>query len=234
MFFVTDMGQIRNAVAYSIVMFAYIDYIDNRIKRAWVLFIIACFFHNSAFILIPAFILLKYIKNFSFKWVLIILIALLPLVIFDMRDSFNYIIPYMPPDLGLKFSAYIYSTSWGKQLGINMSFILRIIVLLLLFVFRKKGVEKIPYYNTLLNIYTLGVFIFMSFNSIQEFAIRFGNYFKFLELIILPTFVYLTKDRLLKLFIYIAVVMYAIWSLYKLLADPGESLYFIPYKSILF
>ncbi|HML63300.1 MAG TPA: EpsG family protein [Dysgonomonas sp.] len=234
LFLVSDMGQIRNAIAYSIVMFAYIAYIDNNKKKAWILFFIACFFHNSAFILIPAFLLLKYIKQLSFKWVLIILVALLPLVIFDIRDNFSYIVPYMPTDLGLKFSAYIYSTTWGQQLGINMSFMLRIAILLSLFAYRREGEKKISYYNTILSIYVMGVFIFMLFNSIQEFAIRFGNYFKFLDLIILPIFVYLTKNKILKVIVYIAVVLYAVWSLYKLLSDPGESSYFIPYKTILF
>jgi len=234
MFLVTDMGQIRNAVAYAIVMLAYVDYINERKNKFWIKIFIACFCHNSAIILIPALLFLKYFNNFSFKWVLAVFIILLPLNVIDIRIYFQYIIPYLPTDLGIKFNAYLYSTAFGQQLGFNMSFILRSSILFLLFSYRKRGIEKIPYYNWLLDMYVIGVFIFMAFNSVQEFAIRFGNYFKFLELIILPIFVYLTKDKLLKIIIYIIVVMYAIWSLYKLLADPGEGLYYIPYKSLIF
>lgn len=233
LYLVTDMGQIRNAIALAIAMLAYINYIDGKKKQCWIKIILACLCHNSAFILVPAFILLKFIDKFSLKWVVIIYIILFPLIFLDIRVYFDYIVPFMPEFLGAKFGSYIYSVSWGQQLGFNMSFFLRTAILVLLFIYRKTGEEKIPYYNFILNMYVIGVFIFMGFNSVQEFAIRFGNYFKIMELIILPIFVYLTKDKIAKFFVYIVVCLYGVWSLYKLLSDPVLGLEYIPYKSII-
>lgn len=232
MFLVSDMGQIRNAVAYSIIMFAYIEYIQGRKRNFWIMVVSACIFHNSAYILIPVFIVLSFIHRFSIKWAIVIFCLLLPFMIIDFRSYFSLVLVYMPSALADKFNSYIVDTDYfGKQIGLNLSFLLRVFLVVCLFVYRNVGEKKYQYYNFILNCYLTGLYIFMLFNSVQEFAIRFSNYLRMWDFIIFPLLVYLSRNSLQKKTMYLFTTFYAIWSFYKIFSDPKQCIEFLPYKS---
>jgi EpsG family len=233
-FIMSDMGQIRNSIALAIVMWGYSDLFKNNERRFIMKVIVACVFHNSAFIILPIYWIIKNISKIS-PWIIYTSIAfLLPLLFLDIRDVFMRFNDYLPDVFAYKVVAYTESDVYGQRVGFGMTFLLRVGVLFGLFFFRKKGEARYSYYPLLVNLYLAGVIVFILFNSVEQFAVRFTNYFKMLEYIILPMFIVLSKHKGVKFILYLFVCAYAGWSLYKLLTEPELAVQLLPYKSILF
>lgn len=74
----------------------------------------------------------------------------------------------------------------------------------LIHAFGCKSNAKVDFYtwNFLFNMYFCGVLIYMMFNSNSEFATRGSGYFKILELVILPLFIYVSRGLRNKLLIW--------------------------------
>lgn len=231
-FMISDMGQIRNGIALAFVMWAYVDLFQNKEKLFFSKALIACLFHNSAIIVIPIYLIIKYFKKPSTLLLSVLFIILISFMFIDIRDYLIRYIQYFPSTFQDKIIFYTHSDLYGEKLGFNISLISRIIILVILYLFRDTGEEKFPFYTMLLKFYFAGVVIYILFNSIAEFAIRFSNYFKMLEYLILPMFIIMTKNKVIKIFIYIFIFLYVGWSLYKLLIDPELSSAFLPYKCI--
>lgn len=233
-FIMSDMGQIRNSISLTIIFWAYSDLFENKERKFIIKVLIAGIFHNSALIVLPIYLIVKNINKIS-PWVLYTLIVcILPLLFIDSRDIFMQFNSFLPEAFSYKVVAYTESEEYGQRVGLSMTFLLRVIVLIGLFGFRIRGTEKYTYYPLILNLYLAGVIVFILFNSVEQFAVRFTNYFKMLEYFILPMFITLTKNKEGKFLIYLLVCAYAFWSLYKLMTIPEMAEQLLPYKSILF
>ncbi len=231
-FLMSDMGQIRNSIALALVLWGYSDLFSNHERKFVVKVFIACIFHNSAIVILPIYWIIKSINKIS-PWIIYSSIVLIiPLLFVDIRDLFM-LLTFLPQVLIYKIVFYTESEVYGQSVGLGLSFILRILVLIGLFVFKKRGQERYSYYDLLLNLYLAGVIIYILFSSVEQFAVRFTNYFKMLEYIILPMFIILSKKKVLKFGIFFFVSAYAGWSLYKLLTEPELAEQLLPYKSIL-
>jgi hypothetical protein len=132
-----------------------------------------------------------------------------------------------------KISFYVYSEEFGNGLGLNISFLLRLLTFVFMLMFIDSGRNTFKGYDKLVRLYYFGLVLYLFFNSIAEFAIRSSAYFKTLDAIILPFFVSLGKTRKEKNVIAFLIVLYCFYSLYKIVYSGPNSFVFHPYKTIL-
>lgn len=231
-FLINDMGQIRHGLSIAVALYAMHDLINNNNKGFLVKSLLATLFHTSAIVLIPAYFLVKI--NLRPYLMLAVIVILLPFLFIDIRGFLFSIIDYMPFfQLQAKVTFYVYSDEFGKSLGFNLSFILRLVILFFLIYLSDTGKKLITGYNKLIILYFYGIVLYMVFNSIAEFATRASTFFKNLEPIILPFFVYNTKSILLKNVVTAFIIAYAFWSVYKIVYTDEFSVFFEPYNSFL-
>jgi hypothetical protein len=231
-FMINEMGQIRHGLAIGIVLVAFSYLFQNRVALFFLFCTIAIFFHISAFMVLPVYLLVN--RNFKASWLLLSLVALSVLLFFDARPIFLSLLDLVPiASIHGKATLYLYSEEFGKPLGFNISYILRVVIFWVLIYFRDTGNARFSFYDKLIWLYCYGIVLYIIFNSVAEFAIRTTTYFKTLDCLILPYIIGFGKTRVEKNLIWGLVVLYAFYSMYKLLYDPVTRPSFIPYRSIL-
>jgi hypothetical protein len=231
-FLINDMGQIRHGLSIAIALYAMFDLLHENNRGFFVKSVMATLFHTSAIVLFPAYFLVKYTLKPIHMFGIIAL--LMPFLFIDIRGFLYRLIDYLPLfQLQAKITFYVYSDEFGKSLGLNLSFLLRIAVLFFLLFFEDVGENYIKGYKKLILLYFYGIILYMLFNSIAEFATRASTFFKNLEPIILPFFVYQIKNRYAKNGVALLVVLYAFWSVYKIILTEEFGSYFQPYKSFI-
>ncbi|MHB8206513.1 EpsG family protein [Mucilaginibacter sp.] len=232
-FLLSDMGQIRHGLAMSIVLLSFYDIFNKNKKGFFIKVFIAYLFHSSAIIVLPAYFIAN-IKKVTIWHIVIPLLFLIPFLFIDIKSELVQLAIYLPSQIQSKVAYYTTSEEFGEQLGFNMTMVLRIMIIGGMLYYYKEGEQKIKYYRQIFLLYIYGTILFMLFNSIAEMAIRFSNYFKILEFIILPMLVTLGKSLTEKHVIITFIVLYAAWSIYKMIFDPITSIQYLPYKNVLF
>lgn len=231
---INDMGQIRYGLAMSLMLLFFHEIVRSHIKKAFFFFFLAVLFHYSALIALPALLLRRHV--FTRKQVLFLFCVFFSFYIFSINDLLQWSMAYIPvPHIQSKIQFYTaYTDTYGKSLGLNISFLLRSIILFMLF--GCKSNAKVDFYtwNFLFNMYFCGVLIYMMFNSNSEFATRGSGYFKILELVILPLFIYVSRGLRNKLLIWFFIMMYCLYSLSKILFDTEFGGPYLPYSNVLF
>jgi len=232
-FTINEMGQIRQGLALAIVLWAFSDLFQNKDRGFFFKVFIAFLFHASALIVFPAYLLVK--KKLSPIWIMLAVFPLMLFVVIDLKVFLGLIIDYLPlTHLQAKLGFYILSEEYGQRLGLNLSLVLRMVFLFLLYLYHDTGKKRYAYYDVLYKLYFFGLMLYMLFNSIADLAIRSSLYFKFLECLILPILVKLGRGRTERNVLMIVLILYSFWSLYKIVFDPAFSSSYLPYQSILF
>ena len=230
-FLTSDMGQIRHGLALAFILIAFGNLFYDRFRKFWIFLALGCFFHLSAIIVIPAYYLCK--KKVSNIALLFFLVLAFPFVFLDLKTLLYTYSSFLPSQLDSKVVFYTNSDDFGKNLGINVSLMIRLSIFGLLMFF-EKAASDIPYYRTILILYFYGILVYLIFNSISGFAIRGSLYFKMLELIIFPILVSFGRRWYDKIFIASFFILYTFWSIINFFSDPAVSNQYIPYNSILF
>jgi len=230
-YLIKDMGQIRHGLAMAIILVSF-TYLFKKKLKGFLFFVgLAFMFHASAIIVLPAYWFAKLkIKPVTYALVSFIL---LPLLFFDLRPVFLSLIGYTYlPQIQSKATLYLYSDQFGSPLGFNISIVFRLVILGLLVLFAKAGNKRYNYYDDLAKLYFYGIILYIVFNSVSDFAIRTSDYFKLLDCIILPFFVYLGNRRIERSFIFSILLLYSLWSVYKLFTAPDFIESYLPYKTV--
>jgi hypothetical protein len=231
-FTVNEMGQVRHGLAIGIVLLAFGDLFNKNYKGFFIKTFVAFLFHASAIIVFPVYFLVK--RNSSPSKILCSLLLFLPFVFINLKSVLALIIDYLPlTQVQAKLSYYVLTEDIGQALGFNMSLILRLIFLALLYKYYKLGVSRYYYYDTLYKLYYFGIVLYMVFNAISDLAIRSSLYFKTLECLIMPIVVSLGVGRIEKNLIWCFMILYSLWSLYKIIYDPSSTDSYLPYKTYL-
>lgn len=232
-FTINEMGQIRQGLALAIVLWAFSDLFQSKDRGFFIKTFIAFLFHASALIVFPVYLLVK--KKMSPVWLILAVFPLLLFVFIDLKSLIGLIIDYLPlTQVQAKLGFYILSEEYGQRLGLNLSLVLRILFLFLLYRYHEVGRQRYAYYDVLYKLYFFGLMLYMVFNSIADLAIRSSLYFKFLECLILPILVNLGRGRAERNVLLVIMILYSFWSLYKIVFDPAFSSSYLPYQSILF
>lgn len=219
LFHIKEMGQIRHGIAIGFALLSFGKAAEKQMGKATLWALMACLFHYSAICLFPALLLVnRYADN---KKIILILLLLFPMVLIDVKSIFLVIVNMLPFE-GVRSKGFFYlnSAMFGKGTGLNSTIILRFIVLGVMLWFRKELNEKMPNFNSFLNLYVIGIAYYLAFSSVEEFAARTSVYFRSLEIIILPLFISLGRTLGDKLAVFFIIAANGIYTLYKMLDYP--------------
>lgn len=216
-FLMQQFMQIRQGIAVPLVIYASFLYLENKKITSIVFFVLAFLFHQTtaAYILIFLVFLFFYKKlfekgeilSFKFYMILILLLGIL----------FARII-FMPLALSVFDRLQAYSTSTGYSesvslLGLaNIKFYLEFIFLLF-FIHKKDLSDKFLVF--MIFIFTIGLAIRVAFFDFAILSGRLSNVFLFVEIFLMPYFIYQRFSRVVLLTIlvlYFFVIGFISWN----------------------
>lgn len=217
------MGQIRQALACGIVMWAIVYAVNNKKIYSIILIIIAAFFHVSALIaLIVPFISHKQQPYIFYIIAIVVAFAISYSVIAPITDMFVTV-----DSTGISDKIMVYSMSTTSARGFTSTILIRIILLLIALVLNRN---ENPDMSFICNTYFYGILIYGAFNFLPEISGRGGLYFVVLDLVIIPYILYrIQKNQLLYLMGYIIIVSLSAYRLLGFFADPLNYNSFVPY-----
>lgn len=217
------MGQFRQGIAISIVLFALVH---NNYKIKCLLIILSFFIHNSAILALLAFFVPKsYIKGKYY--ILLLLFALITNI--AMTDVFSTYIHTMPTFIAQKLEFYS-NTEKGMRYGINMAMLLRLIVLYIFYKY-KEEISKTEFGTLFFNYYFLALLLYLGLGFLPQLSGRGSIYFYIFEVILIPIVIYNTPKQRIKTCIFLFFILIGTYrqiSFFK--STNGE---FIPYKTII-
>jgi hypothetical protein len=139
-------------------------------------------------------------------------------------------VPYVQDKIGFYTSAM---ASFGTPMGFNLSVVLRLTVLGLVWRYRGALEAEVPAVRGFLNLYFYGVVLYMVLNSNAEFASRGTAYFRILEVVLLPALVRLGRGWTDRWIMWGGAAAASLYFLSKVLA-PGFGEPYWNYHNLLF
>lgn len=233
-FLLNDMGQIRYGLAVSFVLLYFHQLICCNNKKALLFLLLAILFHYSAIIVLPSYFFVNHV--FTGRFVVALISCFSIFYIVNINVVLVWLGAFLPiPHIQGKILYYTtYTDTYGKSLGVNFSLILRCVVLYVLYQYKTYKKLNVSMWNILFNMYLYGILIYILFNSNAEFATRGSGYFKILDIIILPLFIYVSNGICNKLILWSFIVAYCVYSLGKIVFDVEFGGAYLPYSNLLF
>ena len=205
-YFITDNGQMRQALGMVMCLVAY-QFIKNRKIWYYLLCLYIAFgFHKSTILFLPAFWFVRIPLNSTKIFYLIILSVLLsPLHIYNYFSGFLESIS--PQDVSSGFNGYINVEDKAS------SFMDGLIVVysILLVMFDKQACQKIYYYEYMRNILVVGVCCYFIFRDNPIFATRLVGVYTTFAYIVIPNIaaaLAVTKKKMLHMFFVCFMIFY--------------------------
>lgn len=210
-FILQDMTQIRTGVATGMLLLSIKPLYERRWKPFLLFSGIAIFFHYSAFLLLPLWILNT--KNFN-KYLYGSLIVLAYCFYFTgltVTELLSYIpIEYIQEKLILNYKAITIQAGSTTINPFTINQTLRLIITVLLF----WKLERITNYNKyiplLLKIYVIGISSFLLFVDIPAFTLRISEFFQIVEIILIPSLIYTFKNKRIGIWLPISISIFFI------------------------
>ncbi len=205
-YFVTDNGQMRQALGMVMCLVAY-QFIKSRKLWYYLLCLYIAFaFHKSTILFLPAFWFVKIPLNSTKIFYLIIFSVLLsPLHIYNYFGGFLDSIS--PQDVSSGFNGYINVEDKASSFMDG----LMVVYSILLVMFDKQACQKIYYYEYMRNILVVGVCCYFVFRDNPVFATRLVGVFTTFAYIVIPNIaasLSITNKRLVHLFFVCFMIFY--------------------------
>lgn len=226
-FLVLGLGQLRQGLAIAIVVYSFIFYFKKKYSLFLLFNLIAFSFHGASII----FLLFPIVDRFiNFKKNTIILVTSFTLILGQTNIIKNIITNFMQK---LNYDAFyinrikIYLNSiYGESIETYLGLFERLLILILIIYF----INKLDNKEILLSkLYFLGANIYFLLFQIGIFAGRFGVFFKFVDIVLIPSLIIKFKvDKNLKrilIFIYILIITIRLFS--QFITYPQV---YLPYK----
>lgn len=217
-----DMGQMRQAVAIGMVLFAFIN--RGNLKRFIFFIFMATMFHTSAILALIAYKIPDQFLSRN-KYIILLLIA----AVFNGLSYYIIMIisTLLPAFLGAKINLYANS---GVILGFDFATISRMIIFILLFIYRDR-ISQLKNGAFFSNILFLFIFLYMALGSFPQIAGRGTMYFRIIEWITIPFLISCVSKRNKIIYgtAFLLIFAYMTFKFFKL-----EYSDYIPYNSWLF
>lgn len=231
-----DIFSVRQSLAIAIVIFSVIYIYRKEPLKFLLIVFIASFFHRTAIIFLPAYWI--YYRDFSIKWLLIVLLG--ALVIGSSGIIEYFIAHFVGIDVTLLEKMIMYTeeqdNNFGREtvgiMGMVYPALKKIIYSILFLIFMNKLSKKIDYYKGFFNLFFVSNIIYCLFIfSVPEIAVRATIYYNFFEIFLLGSVISISKNIKIRIIIWVLIVMYSyIYYWYGL--NRFYELY-VPYNSIL-
>lgn len=214
-FLLDDMGAIRRGFACAFVIASFFSSFEKKYFISIILLFIAVNIHLSALFCIPFIFINNYKSTFKSFFIFLVLSFLLgylfdnfyhKLISYDNELLvYQKFIAYFEP--GFEFESNVY------EIGLFLRIILILFLLKSKFLFNEN-----LYFDKMLNLYIIGIYILIIFSKFTIFS-SIVIYFKFFEIFLIPLL--LSKvARINRIYLASFFLIYTIFSLYRLTNSP--------------
>lgn len=220
------MGQLRQALAISILIYAW-RYLND--KKFLIYVILASLFHFSAMICF----MIYFIPNKLYQWKFYVGLLFIALIFF-IPTQYLFInvltvsIESMGYFIGGKLGIYLNE----DHTQISLPFLIIKLFLFLLLLWKRSDLEKnYALFPKLFNIYIVSIFLYLFLSFSGSIGGRLSLYYSITEVILIPYLFKSLKTNHIKFVVYpVFIILYA-YQFYSLLID--YSFVFLPYKSFI-
>lgn len=190
-FLYRDMIQIRAAVAYNIVLWAFVLISDkNSIIRSMSLFLTAAGFHISSCFAYIVFFLKRDVLTLK-KYVIFLIITLPFVISIDISFLFTLAMPYLPEYFSAPLNTYVLDDGgFTYSMGILNPTTIKTIIFCLIILYNKERLTNFFGNAFFINIYALSSFILIVFNDFAVFSSRMASMFSSVEIFLVPAIVF--------------------------------------------
>lgn len=232
-YFFEDCGQMRQGVGIAICVYSYRYIKERNLKMFLLMMYLGLGFHKTTIVFIPAYWLVRIPMNGERIFLAIVVSMILsPFKIYGIFGGLLNVIA--PDELSAGFNTYNTDTTYGGALGFGLNDISKILFIILLIAFDKKGREKVLYYEYMRNLAVTGLCLYYILRGNSIFAVRLtGVYLFFLTVFTLPSILYAMKSQLKPIFlgIYTAYITLLFFNFARLQGDTRFNV--LLYKNIL-
>jgi hypothetical protein len=221
-FLVLELNQIRAGLAISILLCGFPYIVDRKLIKFLVIVFVATLVHYSAIIYLP-FYFLNTKKVTPFYFVIIPLSYILNALGFGLIEILSRIPLSVIQD---KIEAYNLLFSLGSFTKINVynPIVLLRVGFIYIFLFNWKFLaEKNAYFVILLKAYVIAIVCMLLFARLPVFGLRLSDLFGMVEIVLLPFFFYLFKEK------YLVLLFLLIFGLLIMSIDLYYNSYLGPY-----
>jgi len=190
-----EMIQMRAAVAQGIMLWSFIFIYEKRlVLYAWTV-LLAVFFHYSALLILPLYLL----KPYSINKKLHIIMLFISFVIGLTKIGFTYLVQFVPIEFvqGL-FQAYQYQTFVEEEFFSPFS--MTIIVLTITQIILLLKADKIRMHNRyiylLLKVQSASIISFFLFNDMPIVGGRISEFYRIAFIVSVPFVIYICNNRI--------------------------------------
>ena len=212
-FIIRDMGVIRAGLAYAILMFSLVFYVDRKVIKFSIAVLIASLFHQSSvvfFILIPF-----YFSEFLTERLKLILAFS---ILFYFSGIAQFVTEYFSSSsgyVGVKFQDYSKESDLNYALGFfDINNIKNVVLSMIGLYVHRKTTPKGIVFNAVLLVFVLGTcvrIIFLDFSSISG---RLSSIFMSIEPVYISILVGMLSRRRNRYLGYVLVFIYCVAMLY--------------------
>lgn len=236
-FITQDMGQIRQGVAIGFTLTALDFYFRKKYTYFYLLIAFTTLIHYTAIV----FLLIPLISKINLKTTTRVVTWFVAFGIGLSLKSFAGLILQLEglisdPYLATKLS-YVTDDNFNQQasFGLGMLFRLLLMVFFANTLSKQKNILSKNDYNRnliFLNIYYFGGFVYFILSFIEIYAGRISIYFTVVEIVLLPIYLKMSRDFLIKALILIFYLIFASTLLYSAVFLSKDN-YLEPFKTIL-
>lgn len=225
--FPTIMGQMRQGVAMCLMLYAYYNWRDNKIKFL-IIWLFCCFLHSSA----PIALLLLLIPKRLFplkNYILLIGFALIVCsVLRPIFAPFLHGLSMLQDTVAMDRLEFYNATETeqGITIGLNSAMVIRIFTFLLAFKILKNEWYKDA---SIINIYFLSIFIYLILGFIPQLGGRGSQYFAVFDCILIPCTLKHCKTYHRQVFALVFILI-SILRFNQFFSDDFTSRYYVPYQ----
>lgn len=208
-FFFEDNGQFRQGIAISFCLFSCRYIVKKELFMYLLIILCAYFFHKTAIIFFPAYWIAQ--AKIPIKtWIIFIIISIIcwPLKLYIYLDEF--LNSFDDTSFGQGYNTYQHI----GDLGFGPSEIVRFVFLIIMLVFDKVTLKKVPNYMKIRNVCFVYFCLFYFFHGNQIFAVRLPNAYSAYTILAYPMILYAIREKWLYWYIifYLYLLSWRFWS----------------------
>ena len=223
-FFNRDMGQIRSALACTILLYS-IKYLkEKKLGKFLFIIIIASLFHSAAIIFVICYPVYSYFynKELTIKNVLLP-VSLSILLSFIINPLLMYIVRFFP-----SYANYVISDYYTRGGGLkNPIILMQVLILISFIVFSSDRLKNNKYIKTAFIVYLVGTIILVSFNQYPTLAGRASTLFSSTEILLVPLIFNKFFNRYVR---WLLVLVISIFIFYLIFIYSNLYIHFVPYN----
>ncbi|WGQ07516.1 EpsG family protein [Pedobacter gandavensis] len=193
-FLLHEFTQIRAGVASGLFLLSIVPLSERRFWKFFSLIVLAILFHYSSIILLPLWFLTNKHLNTLGKCILYLLIPI-GIVFHFMNLDLLMAIPIETIKYKLEIYKLTQETASNELNVFNLVYLFKYLTLYTLLYFYETICVKMKYFSILLKIYAIALFSFLALSQNTIFAMRISELLGIVEIILVPAFYYIIKER---------------------------------------